>query len=149
MKISDSIELSRPANIVWVVITDKENSVNYISSVLGIEVLHKPSDGFEGFKWKETRDFMGKEATETMWITESKTNQYYVSRAESNGSVYTSRMDLKEENGKTKLTMSFLAQPQTVLAKILTFIFKPMVLKSLRRELAKDLADIKAFVEKS
>ncbi|MGI9317552.1 MAG: SRPBCC family protein, partial [bacterium] len=81
MQISDSIEIFKPTNIVWSVITDIENSIHYISSILNIEILDKPREGFVGFKWKETRSFMGKETSETMWITESQTNQSYVSRA--------------------------------------------------------------------
>ena len=148
MEISDSIEITKPINIVWPVIVDIENSANYISSILDIEILNKPTDNFIGFKWKETRMFAGKEASETMWITESKANQYYISRAESNGSIYTSRKCVEQNNGSTTLTMFFLAEPQTIVAKILTFVLKPMILKSLRSELARDLADIKDHIEK-
>lgn len=148
MQLSNSIEISKPASTVWAEVTDKANSENYLSSVLNIEVLNQPENGFIGFKWIETRDFMGKEASETMWITESRVDEYFVSRAESNGSIYTSRVDLEESNGTTKLTMSFLAEPQTLLAKTLTFLFKPMIVKSLRQEMAKDLKEIKGFVEK-
>ncbi|MGI9263993.1 MAG: SRPBCC family protein, partial [Gammaproteobacteria bacterium] len=69
MKVSTSIDIASPAENVWAVITDIENCVGRISSILDIEVLEKPETGFVGFKWKETRKMFGKEATEVMWVT--------------------------------------------------------------------------------
>ncbi|NQZ10526.1 MAG: hypothetical protein HRT35_25515 [Algicola sp.] len=44
--------------------------------------------------------------------------------------------------------MSFTAQPQTFMAKVLSFIMAPMMKGSMNKMLAKDLSDIKAFVER-
>ena len=87
MEVSTSIEISKPKENAWKAITDIENSPGRISNIISIDVLVQPEDGFVGFKWKETRKMFGKEATEVMWVTDSVENDYYVTRAESHGSV--------------------------------------------------------------
>lgn len=148
MQVSKSIEIAKPVDVVWSVITDIENSINVVSSILDIEILSRPEDSFVGFKWKETRKFCGKEASEIMWVTDSQTNQYYVTRAESHGSVYISRVFLEESSGGSRLTISFTGEPQTLVARFLTFIMSPFIQKSLHSELAKDLLDIKNHIER-
>jgi len=149
MKVSTSIEISKPRENVWKAITDIENSPGRISSIITIDVLEKPEAGFVGFKWKETRKMFGKEATETMWVTDSVENEYYSTRAESHGSVYVSRLSLTESAGKTTLTMSFSGEARSWVAKILSTLMGVFIKGSIEKELQKDLADIKKYVEQS
>lgn len=142
-----AIEINTPKENVWQTITDIDNCKNVISSILGIKVLNKPSDGLVGLKWEETREMFGKEATETMWITDAKTHEFYATRAESHGSVYITRLNLAENSDKTTLTMTFSGIPQTFVAKILSFIMRPLINNSIKKALTKDLEDIKKFVE--
>ncbi len=120
-----------------------------ISSILRIIILNKPSADIVGLKWEETREMFGKEATETMWITESEVNEYYCTRAESHGSVYITKLSLKTIDNSTLLTMSFNGIPQSIIAKVLSFVMGPLIKKSMKKALTKDLEDIKAYVEKS
>ena len=147
MKVSTSIEISKPREDVWKVITDIENSLGRISSILAIEVLEKPEAGFVGFKWKETRKMFGKEATEIMWVTDSVENEYYSTRAESHGSIYVSRLSMAESAGITTLTMSFAGEAQSLVAKILSALMGVFMKGSIEKELQKDLVDIKNYVE--
>lgn len=149
MIVSVEIEISKAKDTVWKTITDFENCQDIISSIIKIHVLNKPSDSLVGFKWQETREMFGKEAVETMWITESEENSYYCTRAESHGSVYITRISLSEKGGVTLLVMTFTAISQTVVAKILSFIMAPLIKNSIKKALIKDLQDIKKFVEKS
>ncbi|MBT8050226.1 MAG: SRPBCC family protein [Gammaproteobacteria bacterium] len=149
MKVSTSIEISKPKEDVWKVITDIENCQGRISSILAIEVLEKPEAGFVGFKWKETRKMFGKEATEIMWVTDSVENEYYSTRAESHGSVYVSQLSLAEANGVTTLTFSFSGEAQTLVAKVLSALMGFMIKGSMKKELQKDLQDIKIYVEQN
>ncbi len=149
MEVSTSIEIAKPKEDVWNVIADIENCQGRISSILDIEVLEKPETGFVGFKWKETRKMFGKEATEIMWITDSVENEYYVTRAESHGSVYISRLSLAESAGITTLTFSFFGEAQTLVAKILSALMGFMIKSSMVKELQKDLVDIKNYVERN
>ena len=147
MQLATSIEISKPKEAVWRAITDIESCESMIYSILAIEVLEKPANGFVGFKWKETRKMFGKEETETMWITEAVENQYYCAQAQSHGCVYLSRLSLSESAGKTLLTMSFSAQAQTFGAKLMSALMGFMIKNAMKKELQKDLADIKRFVE--
>jgi hypothetical protein len=118
-----------------------------ISSIIAIEVLEKPKTGFVGFKWKETRKMFGKEATEIMWVTDSVENEYYSTRAESHGSVYVSRLSLTESAGVTTLTMSFSGEAQSLVARVLSALMGFLIKSSMKKELHKDLVDIKNYVE--
>ena len=147
MQCSASIVISKPRADVWNAVTDIPNAAVMISSILSVEVMEDPGPGLVGFKWKEARRMFGREATEIMWITEAEENDFYRTRAESHGSVYTTRMSLTGEGEQTRLTMAFTGEPQTVGARIMAFVFSGMMKGSMEKEFLKDLADIKAFVE--
>jgi carbon monoxide dehydrogenase subunit G len=136
-----------PKEKVWRAITDLENSPKVISGIRKINVLEKPAKGVVGLKWEETREMFGKEATETMWITEAKEKEYYCTRAESHGSIYTTRLALGERDGNTTLVMSFSGEPQTTLAKIMSYLMAPLIRSSLKKTMAQDLEDIRRYVE--
>lgn len=88
MIISARIKINCTKEKVWELITDIENSANFISGINNIEILNQPREGLIGLKWKETRKMFGKEAEEVMWITESEPYKYYQTRAESHGAIY-------------------------------------------------------------
>lgn len=44
-----------------------------VSGIISLNILHQPEDGLVGLKWEETRKMFGKEASETMWITDYET----------------------------------------------------------------------------
>ena len=148
MQLSERIEIDRAKDMVWAVITDIESCSKWLGNVKTIEVIDQPSSGLVGFKWKETRDFCGKEASEIMWITESTENEFYCTRAESHGSVYVSKLSLSESNGVTVLTMSFKAKPQTFMARVLSRLMSKIIASSLSKGVQKDLSDIKHYVER-
>jgi carbon monoxide dehydrogenase subunit G len=147
MQVSVNIEISSSKEKVWAAITDIENCINFISSIIDLEVLNKPEDSFVGLKWKETRLMFGKKASETMWITDAVENEYYCVRAESHGSVYITKISLSEIENNTLLTMSFSAQAQTTFAKLISAIMGIFIKGSMEKELKRDLADIKKYVE--
>lgn len=149
MNVSVDIEISSSKEKVWLAITDIENCPNFISSIVDLEILEKPSDRFVGLMWKETRLMFGKEASETMWITDAVENEYYCTRAESHGSVYITKISLSENRNITTLTMSFSAQAQTTFVKIVSAIMSIFIKGSMVKELKKDLEDIKRYVEQS
>jgi len=147
MNITIDIEIKAPKEKVWKVITDIENSVNTISGIDKIEILNNPKDTVVGLKWKETRTIFGKSATETMWITEAEENNYYKTRAESNGAIYQTILKLSEKENTTFLTMEFSTEAISLKGKIMAFIFGRMLSKSMKKLIEKDLMDIKNIVE--
>lgn len=143
MRVEVSIDIQQHIEAVWAAITDIEHAVDRISGIQVLEVLEKPASGLVGLKWKETREMFGQSSTETMWVTEAVDCQYYCVRAESHGSIYLSKLQVSAHSQGTTLTMSFSAQAQTVMAKIMSFIMGPMIKGSMKKELLKDLTDIK------
>ncbi len=147
MELSTFIEIEKPHEDVWNSIIDFQNCPNYIESIVNLEIIDQPNDTLVGFKWKETRVMFGKEATETMWITEFVENEYYQTRAESHGSIYISRLSIESIRENTKLTMSFKAEPHSFFAKLFSFCLGFMMKGSMKKALLKDLNDIKLHLE--
>lgn len=148
MNISVSVVIERSKADVWSAITDIENAHVMVSEILSLEVLEKPDEGIVGLKWKETRKMFGKAASETMWITDAYEDDYYCTRAESHGSVYLTKMSItKIETNKSELTMSFAAEAQSRMVKIVSAVMGVFVSKSMKKMLLKDLEDIKKYIE--
>ena len=131
---------------IWAAITSIANASEIISGIEKIEVLEKPANGLVGLKWRETRTLFGKAATAEKWITDAAENEFYKTRAESDGFVFLSTMSISESSGGVTLTSSHDSKPQGIVAKLKSIpmpLFKSMVKKALLQ----DLNDIKSAVE--
>lgn len=117
-------------------------------NIRGIEKLEVLTEGPIGLgtRFRETRIMFKKEATEVMEITVFERPERYVFEAESHGCKYVTSYDLVPEGSGTKLVLSFSAQPQTFLAKVLGILFS-FLLKACLKAIDKDLNDLKAVVE--
>ena len=147
MKATASTTIKANKSDVWDTVTDIEKAKDRIECIKDITVLENPGSGLVGLKWKETREMFGKEAVETMWITEAKTNEYYITEARNCGCVYHSKVELKGQDGNVELVMTFQSKPESFFAKLMTpmmFFMKGMVQKAF----IKDLEDIKRHLEK-
>jgi hypothetical protein len=147
MNVKAEIEIPGSREAVWAVITDIDNWVSIIANIVDIKILNRPAEGIVGLKWKETRKMFGKEATETLWVTDSVQNEYYCSRAESHGSVYITKFLLSELDDMTLLTISISGQPQTRFVKTVSFFAGPVIESAIMNALNKDLEDIKNQVK--
>ncbi len=147
MKMSASTAVAAKPSKVWKVITDIEHAADTISGIDAVEVLEKPKKGVVGLKWKETRTFGGREATEVMWITDAKADAFYATRAESHGAVYLSRFDIEKTDAGCTLTFTFDGTPQTFGAKVMWALTGWMMKGPMRKAVAADLADIKKAAE--
>lgn len=149
MNLTTNITIEATQNQVWSVITNIKEAPHMISGIKSVTILNSPEQGVVGLKWEETRTMMGKDAVETMWITDAQTNQFYQTRAENCGAVYISRFDITPlENSKSVLlTMSFKGESSRFLGKLMTLIMGKLMKKSLLKMVEQDLKDIKAFVE--
>ncbi|NNF51768.1 MAG: SRPBCC family protein [Gammaproteobacteria bacterium] len=147
MTISVSEKINAPRERVWTLITDPDSWAENISGIKSVEVLEKPASGFVGLKWREKREFFGKEATETMWVTSAETGHWYETNALNHGMAYTTRVSVAELGDGTTLTMTFDAKPTTLVARLMTPI-SMMFNGAVRKALQQDLGDIKAAAEK-
>lgn len=141
-----SVEISAPRQQVFEVFTDLDNAADRIEGIKSLTVL---TDGpvAVGTRFTETRVMFGKEATETMEFTEVTPPSQYVVEANSHGSHYKSVYGFEEIAGGTKVTMSFMATPQSVFAKIMWFLMGKAMMKASRKCLADDMTDLKKFIE--
>ena len=131
---------------IWDAITNIENAAETISGIEKIEVLEKPANGLVGLRWRETRTLFGKPATVEKWITDAAENEFYKTKAESDGFVFLTTKSISESSGGITLTEAHDSKPQTIVAKLsvpMLFLFKSVVKKALMQ----DLNDIKAAVE--
>lgn len=147
MDVEASVTINAPADVVWEVATDIEGSAKTISGIQDVEILEQSAENLVGLKWKETRTIGGREAVETMWVTEAEERSYYVTKAESHGSIYRTRIDLREADGRTTLRMAFSAEPVSFVAKLFTTVLGPLMKRSIKKAFLEDLADIQAAAE--
>ena len=146
MSIMATEQIRAPRERVWEIITDIEHAAENISAITQLTVLERPAAGVIGLKWTETRVMFGKNATETMWISAAEENHWYETTAESHGSVYNSRLEIRDAGDGVELSMSFVVTPTTLMARIMsvtTSLFSGTVKKAFQR----DLQDIKRVAE--
>ena len=132
---------------IWAAMTNIENAAEIISGIENIEVLEKPASGLVGMRWRETRMYFGKPATVEKRITDAMENEFYKTRAESDGFVFLSTMRISESSGGVMLATSHDTKPQGLAAKLKSIpmpFFKGMV----RKALLQDLNDIKSAIER-
>jgi hypothetical protein len=133
---------------VWAAITNIEKASDFISGIEKIEVVEKPANGLVGLKWRETRILFGKPTTVEKWITDASENDFYRTKAESDGFVFLTTKRISETGGGISLTESHESKPQSLVARFMSipmlFLFKGVV----RKALLKDLNDIKSAVER-
>jgi uncharacterized protein YndB with AHSA1/START domain len=132
---------------IWDAITNIEHAAQFISGIEKIEILDKPASGLVGLKWRETRILFGKPATADKWITDAAENEYYSTRAESDGFIFLSTIRIAESNGGMILTSIHDSQPQTIGTKIMSIPMSLFFKGVAKKALMQDLVDIKAAVE--
>src|SRR5262249_34309439 len=133
---------------IWAAITNIEHATEIISGIEKIEILEKPTNGLVGLRWRETRMLFGKPATAEKWITDAAENEFYKTRAESDGFVFISTTSISESSGSITLTSSHDSQPQGIVAKVMSIPMGLLFKGVARRALLQVLNDIKAAVER-
>jgi len=146
MIVEEQVTINGSKAAVWAAITNIENASEIISGIEKIEVVEKPANGLVGLKWRETRMLFGEPATVEKWITDAAENEFYKTRAESDGMVFLTTIRIIESSGGITLTSSHDSRPQGIVAGLKSI---PMVLFKgvVKKALLQDLNDIKAAVE--
>ena len=147
MLVEAQVTINGSRAAVWAAITDIEHASALIRGIENIEMLTTPATGLVGVRWRETRVLFGKPATVEKWITDSRPNEFYKTRAESDGFVFETTKRVSGSSGAITLTESHESTPQSITAKLqsipMVLLFKGVVKKALLQ----DLNDIKAAVE--
>ena len=132
---------------IWAAITNIANASETVSGIENIEILEKPANGLVGLKWRETRTLFGKTASAEKWITDAAENEFYKTRAESDGFVFISTIIISESSGGTTLTSSHDSRPQGIVARLLSIPMMVLFKGVAKKALLQDLNDFKAAVE--
>ena len=146
MKIADSISINAPMDRVFEVFTDLEKAPERIKAITDIKVIDGPGKLQVGTKWSETRVLFGKEASETMWVTDLSANKGYVVEADSRGTKYRTEYTFEQIDDTVEVTMVFEGKPHSISGRLLglmVFLFK----NSTKKALHKDLVDLKNAAE--
>ena len=147
MLVEVQVSIAGSKDAIWSAITNIEGAAEIISGIDKIEVLDKPAAGLVGLKWRETRMLFGKPATADKWITEAVENEFYKTRAESDGFVFLSTLSMAESGGGVTLTSIHDSQPQSIGARIMSVPMSLFFKGVARKALLQDLNDIKNAAE--
>jgi hypothetical protein len=148
MVVEAQVTINGSRAAIWAAMTDIENAAETINGIESIEVLEKPANGLVGLKWRETRMLFGKPATADKWITDAAENEFYKTRAESDGFVFLSTTSISESGSGITLSSSHDSQPQGLVSKLLAIPMGLLFKGVARRAILQYLNDIKAAVEK-
>jgi hypothetical protein len=147
VEVQVTIDGSRAAT--WAAITDIENAPDTIRGIQKVEVLERPANGLVGLKWRETRMLFGKPATADKWITAAAENEFYETRAESDGFVFLSTTRISGSGSGVTLTSIHDSRPQGAVARLMSIPMGLLFKGVAKKALLQDLNDIKAAVEQT
>lgn len=134
-----------PRVIAFANVTDVRNWPRMIASIESTEILTREPIG-AGTRVRETRRMYGRPATSELTFQEFEPPTHFVLTGENNGTVYRIVHDFADVSDGTKLTLTFVAEPASLSAQLMT----PLALMfkgTLRRQIASDLSDLKRAIE--
>lgn len=148
MLVEAQVPIDAPRSAIWAALTEIGGAAQIIRGIENIEIVENPAGGLVGLRWRETRLLFGKPATVEKWITAAAENEFYETRAESDGFVFVTTQRIVEAGGGLALLSSHDSRPQTFLARLqsipMSLFFKGVV----RKAILEDLRDLKAHAEK-
>ena len=146
--ITASKHFNAPLETVWEVMADLENAADRIQAIVKLEVLTDGPVG-QGTRFRETRIMFKKEATEEMEVTVWDPPNSYTTEADGCGCHYTTVINCESDGDGTRVTMSMSIVPTSTFGKIMSALMGWMMKGAGAKAFAKDLEDLKAFVESS
>lgn len=126
-------------------ISDFPNAAEIVTGIQKVEMLTDGPVGV-GTRFRETRIMYGREASETMEVTAYDPPTGITLEAESHGTHYRSIYALSEQDGGTRVVMTFEATPRTMMARLLSVVFSGMI-KSIAKMMQTDLREAAQYAE--
>ena len=146
MKFSMSGKIESPREVVFDLFTDLEKMADHIDGIARLEKLTEGPVGV-GTRFRETRVFFKKEATEEMEFTRFEPGRSYTVECESCGAHYKSTYRFTPDGEATNIEVEFMSRPLTLFAKIMAPIGNLMMGSMMKKCLRKDLDNLKAIAE--
>lgn len=138
-------EIAAPVTRVFEFATDFRNAPGRIRAIQKVEIL-TPGPTRVGTRFRETRRMFGRPATEELTVTAFEPGKRVALSATNCGCRYQSEFRFHEQAGRTLVEFEFPATPLSLLAKVLSVVFRPM-LKKMVGECSKDLDDLARAAE--
>ena len=139
-------DVDAPPERVFNLASDFAGSPERISGIERVEILTDGPVGV-GTRFKETRIIFKREATEEMEVTEFEPPHRYRLMAESCGCRYQTDILVKPKpGGGSRIEFEFVPTPLTMTAKVMSFVFRPLM-KSMLKLMERDLDDVKRAAE--
>ncbi len=148
-EIAVSRDVAAPPDRVWAVATDLDRAAEVVSGIEQIERLGGGGGFGVGTRWRETRTMFGKTATEEMEVTAVDPGHSYTVEADGHGAHYVSQVSVEPHGSGSRLAMTFGAQPQGIVAKVMSATIGRLFMGATRKALRKDLDDIAAAAERA
>ena len=140
--------IAAPADRVFELMTDLPNAAERIRGIDKVEILTDGPFGV-GTRFRETRTMFGKQAVETMEVTEhDPANRSYVLEASSHGCHYRTLCRAVPEGAGTRAEFEMTAMALTLPAKILSTVMGPLMKGAVCKAVGQDLDDLKSAAEK-
>lgn len=140
-------QIAAPVERVFDVFADLSKTSERISGIKKLEIL-TPGPVGKGTRFRETRIMFGKEATETMEITDFQPGRSYSVECNGCGAQYFTRFDFQPRDGGTFVEMFFKCTPISFFAKLMG-LFAGMMMGTMKKVMDKDLEELKAAAERS
>lgn len=134
-----------PRAIAFANATDVRNWPAMITSISETEILTREPIG-AGTRVRETRRMYGRPSTAELTFQEFEPPEHFVLAGENNGAFYRILHNFTDVSEGTRLTLTFVVEPQSLSAQLMT----PLALMfrgTLRRQIASDLSDLKRAIE--
>lgn len=135
-------QVEAPVGEVFETISDIRNFSKAVSNIVDVKFLSEIKSGV-GTKFKETREFNGREAATVLEVTEFIENDQIRILSDTQGTIWDSLFTVSENDGSCELTLKMEARPYKFLSKLMVPLMKGFVKKALE----KDMDAVKDYCE--
>lgn len=132
-----------PVRMVFDTIADIRNFSQAVPDIKNVEFISDVKSGV-GTRFRETREFKGREVTTELEVTEYEEDEYVRIVSDTQGTVWDSVFTVSDLEGGTELTLEMNAKPYKFLARIMNLFMKRFIKKALKR----DMDAVKKYCEK-
>lgn len=141
----ESVEVAAPAERVWGVATDLENTASNIKGIITLERLDDGTGFGIGTRWRETRKMFGKEASEEMEVISLEEGRSYTTEALHGKTRYLSSVSVEPiSDSSSRLSMAFEAETSGFINQLLSKVMNKLMERNVRKLIREDLDDIAA-----
>ncbi len=140
-----STVIAAPIDTVFRLASDFPHAPEHFHGIKRVEVL-TPGPVGVGTRFRETRVFMKREATEEMEVTAFDPPHSYTLSCHSCGCLFESTFRFEPDGAGTRATLEFRSTPKTVLARLMMPLGWLMQ-ATMKKCIGQDLSDLKSSAE--